>query len=294
MKKIFTLLLLFFTTVASAGMDLTRLPIGDGHISNQAAQGSVWPCRTDGFGTLRTHGGPWIHGDDTYDFHNKPFASGEVMWPSELTIVLEGDTRKITGNALPSHPTAIFPKSKSDPTWQYSPNPHPVLAQTVLRELPATPEVAAKASCVPLGPIGISLTGGLLFNALDANGQDAVAHEIQDSCQGHPTRNGAYHYHNLTTCLEDKNTGHSALTGYAFDGFGVYGHRGEQGEELTNADLDECHGHTHAIEWDGKTANMYHYHATWEYPYTVGCYKGQLAGDAGRGHRMRDPGRQVR
>ncbi|HAJ61709.1 MAG TPA: hypothetical protein DCP31_22720 [Cyanobacteria bacterium UBA8543] len=61
------------------------------------------------------------------------------------------------------------------------------------------------------------------------------------------------------------------------DGFGIYGHRGEGGKVLTNADLDACHGHTHPIEWDGKQVNLYHYHATWEYPYTVGCYRGTAA-----------------
>jgi len=43
---------------------------------------------------------------------------------------------------------------------------------------------------------------------------------------------------------------------------------------LTNADLDECHGHTSEIVWDGVAQQMYHYNATAEYPYTVGCFKG--------------------
>ncbi|MBI5052160.1 MAG: hypothetical protein HZB52_02705, partial [Chloroflexi bacterium] len=37
---------------------------------------------------------------------------------------------------------------------------------------------------------------------------------------------------------------------------------------------DVCHGHTHEIEWDGKTVEMYHYHATAEFPYTVSCFRG--------------------
>ncbi len=43
---------------------------------------------------------------------------------------------------------------------------------------------------------------------------------------------------------------------------------------MTNADLDACHGHVHAIPWDGKYADLYHYHMTDEYPYTVGCFMG--------------------
>jgi len=104
-----------------------------------------------------------------------------------------------------------------------------------------------------------------------------VANEIQDACQGHPERNGSYHYHSLSTCLEpDKATSaHSELVGYALDGFGIFGRYGEGGREMRNADLDECHGHTHEVEWDGKRVSIYHYHATWEYPYTIGCFRGR-------------------
>ncbi len=49
---------------------------------------------------------------------------------------------------------------------------------------------------------------------------------------------------------------------------------GEAGKTLTNADLDECHGHTHAVMWDGTMQTIYHYHFTAEFPYTVSCYKG--------------------
>ena len=30
----------------------------------------------------------------------------------------------------------------------------------------------------------------------------------------------------------------------------------------------------HEITWDGEKVTMYHYHATHEFPYTVGCYRG--------------------
>jgi hypothetical protein len=62
--------------------------------------------------------------------------------------------------------------------------------------------------------------------------------------------------------------------GYARDGFGIYGVRGESGKLLANADLDECHGHSHVIDWDGQMVTMYHYHATYDFPYTAGCMRG--------------------
>jgi hypothetical protein len=127
--------------------------------------------------------------------------------------------------------------------------------------------------------VGILLSGSVLFSALDAPGRDAVAHETQDKCQGHPQISGVYHYHSLSSCVRDEvdRTGHSKLVGYALDGFGIFGHKGEAGARLTSADLDECHGHTHEIDWDGKRVVMYHYHATWDFPYTVGCFRGRYS-----------------
>lgn len=41
--------------------------------------------------------------------------------------------------------------------------------------------------------------------------------------------------------------------------------------------LDECHGHSHSIQWDNKTVDMYHYHLNNEYPYSIGCFRGTPA-----------------
>ena len=62
--------------------------------------------------------------------------------------------------------------------------------------------------------------------------------------------------------------------GYMLDGFGIYGPEGENGEILTSADLDECHGHTHPVLWDGEMIDLYHYHWTYDFPYNIGCFKG--------------------
>jgi len=42
----------------------------------------------------------------------------------------------------------------------------------------------------------------------------------------------------------------------------------------TNTALDACHGTTSVVLWDGKPTRIYHYVATIEYPYTVGCFHG--------------------
>jgi hypothetical protein len=119
--------------------------------------------------------------------------------------------------------------------------------------------------------------GVLLFNALDDAGRDAVAHETQDTCDGHPDGKERYHYHNVASCIRSRSTSSSTLVGYALDGYGIYVERDGRGNLPTNADLDSCHGRTSQVEWNGKQAKIYHYDATLEYPYTVGCYHGTPA-----------------
>jgi hypothetical protein len=163
--------------------------------------------------------------------------------------------------------------AEDDDAAQYDRNPNAIAEQVLDVEVPAEPEVADEPTCVG-GEVGIVLTGAALFDAFDAGGRDAVAWETQDACSGHPQDHGAYHYHSLTSCLADPGDGQSTLLGYAYDGFGIYGSRGADGEELTNADLDECHGTTSEVMWEGELVEMYHYVATREFPYTVACFRG--------------------
>ena len=51
---------------------------------------------------------------------------------------------------------------------------------------------------------GIALSGGYIFNAIDANGLDAVENEIDtlDVCLSHPTGGDQFHYHYWTGCAK--------------------------------------------------------------------------------------------
>ena len=261
-----------------AAEDLTSLPLGDSKHSSGPKQGYIWPCHTDPNGGGAQEDGPWIKSDGTYDLTQKVSVPGSVTWPHQFTVSVEGDKRVFKSNDLPDHGTGIFPISRFSEAYQYDRNPNKIQEQNILMELPANPQLATAPSCAP-GAVGILLSGVVLFNALDASGRDAVAHETQDQCQGHPQESGVYHYHSVSTCVDNTtSTGaHSALVGYMVDGFGIYGRFGEGGKALTSVDLDECHGHTHEIEWDGKMVTMYHYHATWDFPYTAGCMRGRYS-----------------
>jgi hypothetical protein len=254
-------------------VDLTRLEVGDGKYSTSPRAGYVFSCQTQFNGGGATGTGSWMNGDGTWDATRKAVVDGSVTWPHSFSISVQGNQRVFTGNNLPDHPTGTYPISSGDDAYAVDRNPNSISEQSINFSIPANPGAAAQPNCVG-GEVGFMLSGVVIFNAFDAAGRDAGAHEVQDECDGHPQMSGFYHYHSLSDCFEDTASGHSALMGYAFDGFGIYGYYGEDGAEMTNEDLDECHGHTHAVEWDGQFVEMYHYHATHEFPYTVGCFHG--------------------
>ena len=66
----------------------------------------------------------------------------------------------------------------------------------------------------------------------------------------------------------------SALVGYAIDGFGVFSPYDANGRELTTSDLDECHGTTSPIMWEGKMLPLFHYVLTRDFPYSISCFRG--------------------
>jgi YHYH protein len=258
------------------------LPLGDGKITPQFRAGYVMACDTSFRGGGGAHKvGAWIK-NGRWDPQAKPTVEGQVLWPTaQIAVTLEGigadAVRVVRANHLPTHASGEFPVRPGSTAFDYDRNPNRITERAVLLRLPAQPVVATQASCVPMGMVGFALSGVAIFNAFDLAGRDAPAYEIQDSCNGHPERNGSYHYHDYSSCLKDTagDAGqHSEVVGYMLDGFAIFGLKGAGGKEVTNADLDECHGHTHEVTLDGQKRSTYHYHFTREYPYTLGCFKG--------------------
>jgi YHYH protein len=258
------------TAMARANVDKTKLPIGK--VTTSAQTGGLWTCQTNyssnAPGAFTT--GPWFNGDGSWDLTKKAAVDGSVKWPNASTIVkVSKTTRVITGNGLPTKATTgVYPIASGDDAYAYDRNPNAIKTQTMSISLPASPKLNTAPQCVG-SAVGVTLEGPLIFNAVDAGGRDAVAYELQDSCGGHPERTGAYHYHGLSACADK-----SKQYGWAFDGLAIWGPVDPtSGQELTNADLDQCHGTTSTITIDGKKVKTYHYVANYEYPYTVGCYR---------------------
>jgi hypothetical protein len=245
-------------------------------VSTTPKAGYVDSCSTS-FRAGGGHSGNWINAaNNTWNSKTKVSVEGAVAWPdASYSATVSGANRVITTNDLPEHDTTgIFPIALSDPAHQYDGNPNHIGVQNVSYTLPLNPGAANTPGCTTLGAIGVLNNGVLLYNGLDASGRDAVAHETQDSCNGHPDGGDHYHYHDIPSCILATATGSSTLVGYALDGYGIYVERDSQGNLPSNADLDECHGRTSSVTWNGAVASVYHYDATLEYPYTVGCFHG--------------------
>lgn len=257
-----------------AGTDLTRLPVGDGRVSTERpARGVVFICQPGTGGGGADADGPWIHGD-TFDLTAKATVDGAVRWPqAQMRMEQRAGRLVLTGNGLPvGSTTGAFPVAPSDDAYRWDRNPNRIAAQSVRWSLPGRPAPAPSPSCLPKGPIGLATNGVALFNAVDLNDKDAVAHEVQDTCAGHPEATSLYHYHSISGCLTRE--GRRGLVGWALDGFPILGPDDSAGRPLTNADLDECHGRTETIRLGGRTVRTYVHRATAEYPYTLGCFRG--------------------
>lgn len=276
-------------TPSTETSDLTHLPFGGNAptnilIRNQGATSpdflSLWLCGLPSNGAGADDASDWTNPDGTWDYTKKPQVEGNVTWNHEFEITLDGNgNRIITGNNLPNHPTGIFPIQPGSVAHQYDGNPNIISEHVLNYTLPAIPQIAVSPSCVGFGPAGFSVTGAAIYHGASTLGTDAAAHEMLDRFGGHTDGTERYHYHFPSQDLQDHihvhdEGQHSALMGYMLDGFGIYGPYGEDGKLLKSADLDECHGHTHMVLWDGQMVNMYHYHWTYDFPYNIGCYKG--------------------
>jgi hypothetical protein len=253
------------------------VPLGDGYVSTSPRIGYVDSCQMTFGGGGATMNGPWIDGTHhTWDYFVKKHVNGAIRWPSAAyKVTVRGGRRVITFNDLPvKQVTGVFPIQRSDPAYRYDQNGNHIAAQSITWSLPLNPVPAKTPGCLG-ARVGVLADGVVLFDALDGEGRDAAAHELLDVCAGHPDMTSTYHHHDIPPCILDKvPKGTSRLVGFALDGYGIYVVKDRQGRLPNNAALDACHGTSSRVRWNGKLRRIYHYVATLEYPYSVGCYRG--------------------
>ncbi len=265
------------------------IPVGDGDYTIQAPQeGNIDYCGTPPSGGGAQGSTPWIVNGSWYP-DQKPHVEGNVSWPSaQFSDTISGSTRTLLGNGLPvGYPTGIFPIQKSDPAYQYDANPNSIQPHTIDITLPLDPVYLSTPHCVTPGMVGVMFNGVPLFDGMDAQQRDAAAHEVQDVCNGHPNGSDVYHYHDLSACFQDINETH--ILGYALDGFPITGPEVAPGHYLDSANLDVCHGMTSQIlSANGTLYTTYHYVLTYDFPYSIGCFRGTPV-ETGNGNPIAAP-----
>lgn len=257
------------------GPTCSKLRLGDNYLTtSKPEKGYLYSCNEknpSAPGSIESRI-TWIDfANNTWDFLKKLWLPGGDFDPGPglYSETLSGANRQINSNNLPvDRKIGDWPMTDYPSLTEIDRNPGIPSSTSISYSYPIEPIQSLSPNCVSLGAIGITKNGVVIYNAVDGRGEDAVAREIIDIFGGHPAQSD-YHYHFIPERLDNEplSDGHSGIVGYINDGFPIYGYRGIGGIEMSNDDLDLCHGHEHS-------PIGYHYHATLEYPYTVGCYMG--------------------
>jgi hypothetical protein len=251
---------------------------------------------------------PWMDtSNNTVVISEMPYVSGGkyakdyAKEGSVFSVTVDKNYRYFVGNGLPNTEMGDFPVQPGTPAYKYysaAPGGHDFrtgipgsdyssaaaigVSPYVLNiQLPKRPKRSAKPVAIAALPIGVTLTG-TVWHAEIANASNVAWYPPAsilpvDKCWGHPYAQ-QYHLHGYSwKCFPNQGTtGHSPLFGYALDGYGIYGPRGDDGKMVTNDQLDVCHGHVGKVMWDGKLRKMYHYHLNNQFPYSIGCFRGKV------------------
>ncbi|HYC84522.1 MAG TPA: YHYH protein [Chryseosolibacter sp.] len=192
-------------------------------------------------------------------------------------VYAEGDYIVIKSTAVPDHKSPYFEDTQWESTMYvadtrpgFSKAPNKIASFNYTFKIPRNPKGATNHQALGTATIGVAVNGIPLFNQYAAQNTPIVVGQGEytsfDLYGGHPAPTSDYHYH-----IEPKyitaQQGSSALIGFLLDGFPVYGPL-ENGQTITNDDLDEYHGHTSATA--DYPDGIYHYHTTSAAPFING------------------------
>lgn len=221
-----------------------------------------------------------------------------AQWGSNVTISYTDSSFTFVSDGIPNHarqaeyivpkdgviiPTPDTAHTVADPT----------VAQNYSFSIPLLPTKSATPTPTNLGAIGVMISGAVLYNPYEADNKtvaklsnftvkNANGREVSflDSCNGHPTPIGQYHYHALPTCITsvvDGQSGPSHIIGVAFDGFPIYGDQAMDGSKITASQLDFCNGITSATPEFPN--GIYHYVLldTKDSTSSIRCFTGKVS-----------------
>lgn len=223
--------------------------------------------------------------DDTDDGSNNPqlhnaFAEFDV---DNTDIMLSGNNVIIESNGLPNHTSPYWSntteRTATDPMGNILVTPaaaenHPLFVEPTITTyemmapgniddfngsysltVSANPQLASSSTATGLGPIGIAVSGSMIYN--DEEGPNIPLNSAVGSLDYTAAHTGpqSYHYHLETKAWSEDD---EELIGIIADGFFIYGRKCNSTNDYPT-DLDASGGHTSTTQHsDGD--EEYHYH----------------------------------
>lgn len=175
--------------------------------------------------------------------------------PDNFAFFQSGDDVILDTNGLPNHATPYWgPDSdlyvEGDTDFRAAPGYIQEVPMTL--RVPLAPELASAPSETNMGPIGMAVSGAVIYNGSEGQNQPLDEAAVSLDYTGAHTGPMSYHYHLEPVAWSEDD---SALIGIMSDGFLLYGRRDTEGEHPD--DLDASGGHT-AVSPHG--VEEYHYH----------------------------------
>ena len=206
------------------------------------------------------------------DYENAAKLSGDVRKIQKETDGLlprlkEGNLYDVGDNEVKITETDkyIIYKTNNIPDHElYTNNPNCAIEQSYTFKIPKEPKFLENPRTITKSyqEIGIALNGVVIAGPFDSENKIAPYNRQIAQCGGHSDMQGMYHYHFAPMCGEENFLISDTQIGWAFDGIKIMGLADRKKHE---PEIDDCNGHEH----DGD----YHYHATPDYPFFMGCFK---------------------
>ena len=195
--------------------------------------------------------------DSVEGLHNA-FAAFDA---DNVSVTVDGDEFVIDTNGWPNHTTPYWSDGHPldiDPvvtsTQAMAPGDIDDFNGTYTLRVSTSPERAANSSATGLGPIGIAVSGAVIYNDLEGPGNPIDDAIVSLDFTGAHTGPQSYHYHIEPKAWSDDD---DQLIGIMSDGFFIYGRKcNSTGNYPT--DLDESGGHTATTQH--ASVAEYHYH----------------------------------
>ncbi len=225
--------------------------------------------------------GPACDSEGSNDEEAGLAAAFDAFDTDNVTIMLDGEQVIIESNGMPNHTSPYWSntteRSAIDPMGNMLITPaaasnHPLFSEPAsttyaqmapgniddfngayVLTIPANPEKATSSSATGLGPIGIAVSGAMIYNDQEGPNVPLDNAVVSLDYNGAHTGPQSYHYHLEPIAWSEDD---DELIGVMADGFFLYGRRDTDG--AYPSDLDESGGHIGPTKYNDD--DTYHYH----------------------------------